>query len=59
MFRLLLTRIPHKLPDTTTMFPVSKLSFESYDIENEKWCDDHKQPKTMKKNKKSEEKVNV
>lgn len=45
MFRYFLTRLTPKLPDTSIIFPVSKLSLESYDIENEKWCDDSKENK--------------
>lgn len=59
MFRYFLTRLSPKLPDTSIIFPVSKLSLESYDVEQQKWCDDPKQPKTLKEKQKSEEKVNV
>lgn len=40
MFRILLSRLSHKLPDQSMMFPVSRLSMESYDVENQKWCDE-------------------
>ena len=40
MFRILLSRLSHKFPDQSMMFPVSRLSMESYDVENQKWCDE-------------------
>ena len=40
MFRILLSRLTHKLSDQSMMFPVSRLSMESYDVEQQKWCDD-------------------
>ena len=39
MFRILLSRLSYKFPDQSMMFPVSRLSMESYDVENQKWCD--------------------
>lgn len=46
MFRILLSRMSHKLPDQSMIFPVSRLSLESYDVENQKWCDDPKPAET-------------
>ena len=46
MFRILLSRMSHKLPDQSMIFPVSRLSLESYDVENQKWCDDPKPAQT-------------
>lgn len=59
MFRILLSRLSHKLPDQSMMFPVSRLSMESYDVENQKWCDEPQpviQTQTVKDTKKVKKK---